>query len=199
MSRGPENAGGTRGGVTAKLVKLVPLALSLQFGSTAAMAELKLQSSTVTDGARLQRAQLHYGSGCSGENISPQLQWDGASVSARSFALILEDLDASDGDRRWHWVVFNIPESARELPEGAGDPKAGLIPEAIQSNTDFGSPGYSGACPPRGQGDHRYQFRLYALSVEQLPLDAGSPVEQVIAEIQAHKLAEAQLEVTYGR
>ena len=158
-----------------------------------------LASNTLKDGGRMPRAQVYFGFGCSGENISPELHWQGAPEGTRSFAVIMHDPDAPTGSGWWHWVVFNIPENVTALPEGAGDPKSGLIPEAIQSRTDFGSPGYGGACPPEGHGDHRYQFRVYALKVEQLQLDENTPAAMVAYQINANKLAEAQLEVKFGR
>ncbi|QIL88789.1 YbhB/YbcL family Raf kinase inhibitor-like protein [Microbulbifer sp. SH-1] len=158
-----------------------------------------LASKTFVNGARMQPAQLYFGFGCSGENISPELHWRGAPEGTRSFALTVHDPDAPTGSGWWHWIVFNIPADMNSLPEGAGDPKSGLIPEAIQSRTDFGSSGYGGACPPEGHGDHRYQFRIYALKVDQLPLDENSPAAMVAYYVNANKLAEAQLEVIYGR
>ncbi|WGL16647.1 YbhB/YbcL family Raf kinase inhibitor-like protein [Microbulbifer bruguierae] len=164
------------------------------------MAEaFELTSTTVADGDRMQPAQVYQGFGCSGDNISPQLQWKGAPAGTRSFAVTMYDPDAPTGSGWWHWVVFNIPANVHEIPEGAGEPKSGLIPEATQSRTDFGGAGYGGACPPVGHGDHRYQFRVYALKVEQLPLDENSPAAMVGYYINANKLAEAELEVKFGR
>lgn len=181
------------------LIRLSVAVFSLSTVQVARADSLQLASSTLTDGGRMPSAQLYYGFGCSGENISPELHWQGAPEGTRSYALVMYDPDAPTGSGWWHWVVFNIPATLKAIPEGAGDPKAGLIPEAIQSRTDFGSPGYGGACPPEGHGDHRYQFRLYALKVDQLPLDEDSPAAMVAYHINANKLAEAQLEVKFGR
>ncbi|MFV8784400.1 YbhB/YbcL family Raf kinase inhibitor-like protein [Microbulbifer sp. SA54] len=186
------------GNVAAKLVAALLLVAGV-FLPAMASAEFTVSSSTLETGGRLKAAQVYYGFGCSGENISPQLSWQGAPEGTKSYAVVMHDPDAPTGSGWWHWVVFNIPASVTELPEGAGDPKSGLIPEAIQSRTDFGSPGYGGACPPQGHGDHRYQFKVFALKVEQLPLDENSPAAMVGYYINANKLAEAQLEVKYGR
>lgn len=162
-------------------------------------ASFSLASNTLNDGGRVPQSQLYHGAGCGGENLSPELHWQGAPEGTRSFAVVMHDPDAPTGSGWWHWVVFNIPADVTSLPEGAGDPKSGLIPEATQSRTDFGIPGYGGACPPEGQGDHRYQFRVYALKVEQLQLDASTPAAMVASHINANKLAQAQLEVKFGR
>ncbi|WP_226667382.1 YbhB/YbcL family Raf kinase inhibitor-like protein [Microbulbifer aggregans] len=184
--------------LAAKLVAALVLVVAICFPAVAA-AQFTLSSTTLKPGGQLTNAQLYYGFGCSGENVSPQLSWQGAPEDTKSYAVVMHDPDAPTGSGWWHWVVFNIPTSVTELPEGAGDPKAGLIPEAIQSRTDFGSPGYGGACPPQGHGDHRYQFKVFALKTEQLPLDENSPAAMVGYYINANKLAEAQLEVKYGR
>ncbi|WOX06149.1 YbhB/YbcL family Raf kinase inhibitor-like protein [Microbulbifer pacificus] len=158
-----------------------------------------LASNAVSGGDRIASARLYMGSSCSGENISPELHWRDAPLGTRSFALTMYDPDADSGSGRWHWVVFNIPAESMSLPEGAGEPKSGLIPEAIQGRTDFRGHGYSGACPPEGSNGHRYQFRIYALKVDLLPLDESSPAAMVADHIHANKLAEAQMDVIYGR
>lgn len=90
-----------------------------------------------------------------------------------SSALTVFDPDAPTGIGWWHWVVFNIPADTRELPQGAGDPEADLMPpKAVQSRTDFGTFDYGGPCPPEGREPHRYEFTLWALEVDHLPLDA---------------------------
>lgn len=188
----------TRRALAAKLVTVLVLAVT-SFPGPASAGEFKLSSTTLTEGGRMGAAQLYHGFGCNGENISPQLSWQGAPEGTKSFAVVMYDPDAPTGSGWWHWVVFNIPADVTELPEGAGNPKSGLIPEAIQGRTDFGNSGYGGACPPEGGGDHRYQFRVYALKTEELPLDENSPAAKVGYYINANKLAEAQLEVKYGR
>ncbi|WP_299599648.1 YbhB/YbcL family Raf kinase inhibitor-like protein [uncultured Microbulbifer sp.] len=188
----------------ATLLATLAVSLFLAIAPTVAAQDgsaksFRLASTTLKSGGRMTKAQVYYGFGCSGENISPELHWQGAPQGTRSFAVVMHDPDAPTGSGWWHWVVFNIPATVTALPEGAGDPKSGLIPEAIQSRTDFGSPGYGGACPPEGHGDHRYQFRVYALKVEQLQLDENAPAAMVAYQINANKLAEAQLEVKFGR
>ena len=44
---------------------------------------------------------------------------------------------------------------------------------AVQSNTDFSTPGWGGPCPPAGSGIHHYDFCLYALKVDKLDLPAN--------------------------
>ena len=60
---------------------------------------------------------------CDGDDVSPPLQWSDAPAGARSFVLIIDDPDAPDpaAPRRiWvHWVLYNLPASLAEIPEGA--------------------------------------------------------------------------------
>src|SRR5713101_661874 len=52
-----------------------------------------------------------------GADVSPALQWQGASPTTKSFALICDDPDAPRGT--WvHWVLFNLPADTQQLPEG---------------------------------------------------------------------------------
>ncbi|MBB3062941.1 hypothetical protein FHS09_003792 [Microbulbifer rhizosphaerae] len=182
----------------AKLVAATVLSVLAAMSSTASSAAgLVLTSKTLAPGKRMPDAHVY--NGCGGENVSPQLSWSGAPEGTKSFALMVHDPDAPTGSGWWHWVMFNIPADVTELAEGAGDPKTGLIPEAIQGRNDFGSLGYGGACPPEGHGDHHYQFKVFALKVEQLPLDEMDTPAKVGFYVNANKLAEAQLEVVYGR
>jgi Raf kinase inhibitor-like YbhB/YbcL family protein len=97
---------------------------------------------------------------CDGENQSPPLQWSGAG-ECRSYALIVEDPDAPGGTFI-HWVLYNIPAKIDRLPPSL--PKTGQLHGfGTQGINDFGNLGYDGPCPPKGHGDHRYYFRLYAL------------------------------------
>src|SRR3954451_571495 len=107
--------------------------------------------------------------GCSGANHSPALSWSGAPKDTKSFAVTVYDPDAPTGSGWWHWVVFNIPGSTTNIPEGSGS-ATDLPAGAVQSMTDFGKPGYGGPCPPPGN-PHRYIFTVHALKTDKLDLD----------------------------
>lgn len=122
------------------------------FGLAAAThaAGFVLSSPSIKPGSMLTDAQVFKGFGCEGRNISPALKWSGAPSGTKSYAVTVYDPDAPTGSGWWHWVVYNIPASASELPEGAGaaDGK-GLPAGAVQGRTDFGSAAFGGACPPQ--------------------------------------------------
>ena len=139
---------------------------------------LTLSSNSFEDSAFLEPIHVlseRYGFGCAGGNHSPHLRWAGAPEGTRSFALTCYDPDAPTGSGFWHWVVVNIPPEVSELALGAGDPKAGLLPEgALQTRTDFGAPGYGGPCPPEDDHAHRYFFTVHAVGTEALPVEADT-------------------------
>jgi hypothetical protein len=61
-----------------------------------------------------------------------------------------------------------------------------------------GREGYMGPCPPRGHGDHRYYFKLYALD-EALGLQGKVTRDRVVDAMQGHILAQAEWMGTYSR
>ena len=62
---------------------------------------------------------------CEGADISPPLEWSGASGDTKSYALIVDDPDAPDPAKPQrvyvHWVVYNIPASTTKLPGERGE------------------------------------------------------------------------------
>jgi Raf kinase inhibitor-like YbhB/YbcL family protein len=162
-------------------------------------ADFSVTSPTFKPGDSLKNEQVFNGFGCSGKNISPQLEWSEPPAGTKSFAITAYDPDAPTGSGWWHWVVFNIPPTVRKLDLGAGQLKSKKMPKgAIQSRTDFGKAGYGGPCPPPGDKPHHYHFRVYALK-DQLPLKEDTPAAQVGFYINQNKLAEAELMATYQR
>ena len=138
--------------------------------------------------------------GCKGKNISPTLNWTNAPSGTKSFAVTAYDPDAPTGSGWWHWVVFNIPANVYELKSDAGRPEKNIAPAgSVQSVTDFGKPGYGGACPPAGDKPHRYIFTVYALKVDKLDLDEKAMPAMVGFMIHANTLAKASITSTYKR
>lgn len=163
-------------------------------------ADFTLTSSDVKQGATIAEQHVFNGFGCQGGNISPALSWSGAPADTKSFAVTVYDPDAPTGSGWWHWVVFNIPASANHLPRNAGSSQgSGLPTGSIQSRTDFGKPGYGGPCPPTGDKPHRYQFTVYALKTDKLPLDENAPAAMVGFYLQQNLLKKAVLNARYGR
>ncbi|WP_445262367.1 hypothetical protein [Pseudomonas sp. JAI120] len=60
-------------------------------------------------------------------------------------------------------------------------------------------PGFGGACPPVEDKPHRYQFTVWALKADKLPLDNQASGALVGYMLNANVLAEATITSTYGR
>ncbi|TAG21699.1 MAG: YbhB/YbcL family Raf kinase inhibitor-like protein [Rhodobacterales bacterium] len=173
------------------------LALALALFASPALAEMVLTSPDFTDGGTLPDAQVLNGFGCEGPNLSPALAWSGVPEAAESLILTLYDPDAPTGSGWWHWTVANIPADVTGLPAGA---TAGTLPEgAVEGRTDFGNPGFGGACPPEGAAPHRYVFTLYAIPEAALPIDANASGALVGFYANAMALETATLTATFGR
>ena len=159
-----------------------------------------LRSPTFSDNGRLPKECVHHAMGAGGDNLSPELVWEGAPAGTKGFALTLYDPDAPTGSGWWHWVVYDIPATADRLPAGAGtaDGKR-LPPPSKQGRTDFGTREYGGAAPPPGHGPHRYVFTLYALNTDKLNVPEDASAAYVGFLIHFAKLGEAKLSATYER
>ncbi len=121
-----------------------------------------------------------------GEDRSPQLSWSGFPDGTRSFAVQMYDPDAPSMSGFWHWTVADIPASVTSLESGAALPAG-----AFTVRNDAGQPGYLGAAPPSGHGEHRYFIVVSALDVESLGLPADASPAYVGFTISAHVLARA--------
>jgi Raf kinase inhibitor-like YbhB/YbcL family protein len=159
----------------------------------------ELTSSDIEAGKPMPKAQEYQGFGCDGGNISPQLAWQDIPEGTKSFAVTAYDPDAPTGSGWWHWVVFNIPADVTSLPKGAGSGDGKAMPKGtVQSMTDYGAPGFGGACPPVGDKAHRYIFTLYALDTV-LELDATANPALAGYMIKSHALSQASLISYYRR
>lgn len=132
---------------------------------------------------------------CDGADLSPPLQWSDPPQKTKSFALVADDPDAPVGT--WvHWVLYGIPATVHELPEGvpARDTVAG---SGTQGVNDFRKVGYGGPCPPRGPA-HRYVFTLYALDTD-LTLPPRKTKAELVKAMEGHVLGQAELMGRYKR
>ena len=130
-----------------------------------------------------------------GQDVSPPLQWSNPPAGTRSFVVTCIDLDA---DNFVHWVVYDIPANLSGLPENVPkQPQAQISGATVkQGENNFGRVGYGGPEPPPNER-HRYQFTIYALSVDTLDLPAGATLEQVNQAMEGRILAQATLTGTF--
>ncbi len=120
--------------------------------------------------------------GCTGENISPALEWSNVPAGTKSLALQFFDPDAPTGSGFWHWAVYNIPPTTTGLKQGAGNDLSKLPEGAFAGNNEFldtgvggGNGTYGGPCAPEGDPAHRLVFTLYALAVDKVEVAGGVP------------------------
>ncbi|MGE5182643.1 MAG: YbhB/YbcL family Raf kinase inhibitor-like protein [Acidobacteriota bacterium] len=173
---------------------------SAAFAATAGAAPFALKSTDFKPYGTLSDKQAFNSFGCTGENVSPELEWSNPPAGTKSFALMVHDPDAPTGSGWWHWVVYNIPADAKSLPAGAGTADGKHLPAgAVQGNTDFGTPGYGGPCPPAGSGKHHYEFTLFALKVDKLDLPKNATAAFVGFNVQGNAIGKAKLTGMYGR
>jgi Raf kinase inhibitor-like YbhB/YbcL family protein len=116
----------------------------------ATMPPFTLSSSSIPDGGAIPRRFT-----CDGENVSPDLEWDGVPAGTAALVIVVSDPDARGFV---HWLVVDMEGSlSGALPVGVS-----TSPDAPrQGINDFGRLGWGGPCPP--SGEHRYVFTLYAL------------------------------------
>ena len=154
-----------------------------------ALSEMTLTSGAFENGGAI--PTRHTGEG---EDDSPPLSWSGAPSGTKSFAIICHDPDAplvKPGSYGFvHWVLYGIPASISELPQG--------VEAYDQGVNDFGNAGYGGPMPPEGHGTHHYFFWLLALDA-QPELSAGLTLWELLERIEPHVIAMNRLVGTYSR
>ncbi|OON38878.1 kinase inhibitor [Izhakiella australiensis] len=158
---------------------------------------MKLYSHNFNDGDKMPERHVFNGMGYQGDNLSPHLAWDEVPAGTKSFVITCFDPDAPTGSGWWHWGVANLPADTRVLPQGAGSGTADLPTGSVQTRTDFGSSGYGGAAPPKGES-HRYVFTVYALDVDHLEVDQQSSGALLGFNVHFHKLDSASITAVYS-
>jgi Raf kinase inhibitor-like YbhB/YbcL family protein len=129
-----------------------------------------------------------------GEGTSPALRWTNVPAGTQSFVLNMRDLDVARNkttEDQAHWVVWNIPGTAKGMTEG--QPKGAQLPDGSYQFSATGQvyrgPG-AAATGPR----HHYMFELYALDTKldvQPAADAFESRTKVFAAMQGHVLGKA--------
>lgn len=172
--------------------------LSFLLMAHSAFAAFTLKTTSFDAKKPLPNKHVFNGFGCSGENVSPALEWTGAPKDTKSFAVTVYDPDAPTGSGWWHWTVVNIPATVTKLDEGASSAKK-LPAGSVEGRTDFGGPGFGGACPPPGDKPHRYIFTVHALKVDKLDINEEASGAMVGFNLNANSLGKASFTVKYGR
>ncbi len=171
--------------------------------STAALAQTPA-AITVTSATLKANEVVPIDHTADGKNISPALMWSGAPAATKQFALIYDDPDVAFGNPPQsfvHWVVYNIPATAKglpaELPMDAVLTAPADIAGSIQGLSGFKRTGYRGPAPPPGK-PHHYTWTVYALDAE-LKLEQGLNRNQLMEAMKGHIIGQGSLVAIYER
>jgi Raf kinase inhibitor-like YbhB/YbcL family protein len=125
---------------------------------------------------------------CDGANRSPRIAWTSVSESAKSVAIVVDDI-AAPGGAFTHWIVWNINPSRDHVDVGATN--------GVVGTNDFGRAAYNGPCPPKGRS-HNYRFAVYGLDapLDLKPTDTRAAFERAIS---SHIVAQGDMIATYQR
>ncbi len=155
---------------------------------------MTLTSSAFEDGAKL--PSLHTCDGEGGKKeVSPPLSWTPGPEGTQSYAIVFTD--KSNG--LVHSVIYDIPATVTSLPEGIeGEFEPSEPAGAKQSLNYKNQSGYAGPCPP--EGEHEYEFALYAVGVETLTgVTKDSKAAAVKTAILKEDVAVSKLTARYTR
>ena len=154
------------------------------------LAVMTLTSPDLASGVRVPRAFVWNRDGCDGANRTPRLHWTAPPRGTRAFALTVVDHDAPKPGGWVHWLVFDIPASARALD--GSQPRG-----AIAGRNDFRASGWGGPCPPPGP-QHHYQVELDALDVAPR-FGPQTSLAAYRAQVRGHVLWAARIVPVYAR
>lgn len=184
-----------------KAFSLAAMLIVAGAASGAETAAFQASSPDVVSGKPIDTKFIFNGFGCTGQNVSPAIMWKNPPAGTKSFAVFVHDPDAPTGGAGfWHWLVVDLPPGTSSLPQGAGSADGSKLPAGSrQINTDFGTPGWGGPCPPVGDKPHRYNFTVYALKVGKLELPANATASLTGFMVNGNSLAKATFTATYGR
>lgn len=155
-----------------------------------APAGVSIASITVTSKSFASGGQIPVDYTCDGKNVSPQLTWSSPPANTKSFAVVVDDPDAPGGTFT-HWIVFDLPADALSLAEAVDPAALGALGAKVGQN-DFHNVSWEGPCPPKGEGMHRYQFRVFALDAP-LKAEEGATRAQIDAALNGHVLGQGAL------
>jgi Raf kinase inhibitor-like YbhB/YbcL family protein len=137
-----------------------------------------------------------------GDNKSPAFEFHWSQgldsvappATVQSYAIIFHDVENANNKTATdtlHWTAFNIPGTAKGIPEGLGE---GDLPDGTRNGPGLGSrnghaPVYFG--PGAGPGPfHHYVFEFYALDTK-LDLPANTTREEILKAMDGHVVGKA--------
>ncbi|MFD2467460.1 YbhB/YbcL family Raf kinase inhibitor-like protein [Amycolatopsis silviterrae] len=167
---------------------LSPAAASASTGRNA----FALSSTAFADGGLIPKAHDCASSGDGDprkKNESPPLDWSGGPDAAKSYAIVMHDLD----NGIIHWVIYDIPVAAAGLPRNVDHAYQPSVPAGSRQAYYRGSAnffGYQGPCTT----NHTYEWAVHALNRATLSeLNSNSSTRVAKSAINAATIATASL------
>ena len=149
-------------------------------------AHLTVTTPSWPDGGDIPFANTQYRA-----NIFPGLSWTAGPDGTKSYAIIMQDPDASrNGQPILHWTLYNVPAATTRL-----DP--GMVPDAKPAGSSYGpnvwgeAQPYLGPHPPPGP-KHHYHLQVFALDTV-LTADPAISYDGLTSQMQGHILASGEV------
>jgi Raf kinase inhibitor-like YbhB/YbcL family protein len=125
--------------------------------------------------------------------VSPRLEWTNVPADTQSFVLIMHDPDnALNGgtDDVLHWIMFNIPGTARSLAGGL--PLDAQLPDGTIQAKGIRNVGYMGPGNAAINPYHHYTLELFALNAK-LTLGPDASRADIMKAMDTHTVGKAGL------
>jgi Raf kinase inhibitor-like YbhB/YbcL family protein len=125
--------------------------------------------------------------------VSPRLEWANVPDGTQSFVLIMHDPDnALNGgtDDVLHWIMFNIPGTARSLAGGL--PLDAQLPDGTIQAKGIRNVGYMGPGNAAINPYHHYTLELFALNAK-LTLGPDASRADIMKAMDTHTVGKAVL------
>jgi Raf kinase inhibitor-like YbhB/YbcL family protein len=167
--------------------RFLPIVAVLIMTSPApALDLLRVRSSAFEDDHALPEEYL-----CNPGSQPPPLRWSSAPAGTQSFVVVIDYIGARSSRSFVHWIVYNLPPTAREILPGSAPPTM------IEGFNSSGARGYHPICP-KDAGLHFYRFKVYALDAP-LPVFAAPSDDRIVAAMSGHILAAGEMMAAVAR
>ncbi|MFI6639065.1 YbhB/YbcL family Raf kinase inhibitor-like protein [Streptomyces sp. NPDC050504] len=170
-------------------------ASSTPSASSAARSAFALSSAAFADGGvipKVHECTSGGGNDPAKRNESTPLNWSGAPTAAKSYAIVMRDLDNSN---LIHWVIYDIPASTASLPQNVDHQYRPSTPAGARQVYYRGSAslfGYQGPCSPSTV--NTYEFVVHALNRTSLTsLSSSSSTQTAARAIAAATIGSARI------
>jgi Raf kinase inhibitor-like YbhB/YbcL family protein len=126
---------------------------------------------------------------CTGQNVSPALQWINAPANTRSFVLTCDDQAGRAGLGVSHAVVYGIPSNVTSFAEG--ELAAAPVADKFVAGRNTLGTHWLGPCSPRGNAPQHYVLTVIASTLEPGELPPGLTRADVLKALEGGKALRA--------